>query len=342
MNHIAIDLGGMKSQVCVRGPDGELKLEGKRDTRDLDLFLQKQPKSRVIVESSAEAFKVADAALAAGHEVRVVPSTLSKVLGVGARRTKTDERDARALSEMSCRMEVLPAVHIPSARTRELRSTCTAREALVSARTQLVNSVRGYCRTQLVRLPAGRTETFPQRVRKMLGMRKEGVPSIMERLLLAIEALNTQIAAADEELEQIAQQDATCRRLMTMPGVGPVTAVRYMAAADKIDRFEDAHKMEAYLGLTPGENSSSERQQRTGITKAGPARVRWTLVQAAWCLWRTRPQDRNVLWAVGVAQRRGNRVAIVALARKLAGILFAMWRDGTDYDSHHTPMTRQA
>ena len=116
-----------------------------------------------------------------------------------------------------------------------------------------------------------------------------------------------------------------------------MTAVRFVAAVDQIDRFETAHKVEAYLGLTPGEDSSSMRVRRTGITKAGPPRLRWALVQAAWSLWRTRPTDRNVVWAQEVAKRRGKRVAIVALARKLAGILFAMWRNGTDYNPDHEP-----
>ncbi len=159
MKHIAIDLGGMESQVCVRDPDGSLQLEGKRRTRDLDLFLNGREKSRVIVETSAEAFKVADAALAAGHEVRVVPATLVRVLGVGSRRTKTDARDAQILSEVSCRID-LPSVHIPTQVARERRPLCTLRETLVGARTQLVNSVRGYLRTQLVRVPTGKTETF--------------------------------------------------------------------------------------------------------------------------------------------------------------------------------------
>ncbi len=334
MKHIAIDLGGMESQVCVRDPDGSLQLEGKRRTRDLDLFLNGREKSRVIVETSAEAFKVADAALAAGHEVRVVPATLVRVLGVGSRRTKTDARDAQILSEVSCRID-LPSVHIPTQVARERRSLCTLRETLVSARTQLVNSVRGYLRTQLVRVPTGKTETFPRRIRQMLERRPEGCPLMVERLLVSLDTLNVQIALADQELEQIAEADPICRLLMTTPGVGPVTAVRFVAALDRIDRFESAHKVEAYLGLTPGENSSSMRERRIGITKAGPPQVRWTLTQAAWCLWRTRPQDRNVLWAKEIEKRRGRRIAIVALTRKLAGILFAMWRDRSNYDPAH-------
>jgi transposase len=334
MKHIAIDLGGMESQVCVRDPDGSLQLEGKRRTRDLDLFLKSHEKSRVIVETSAEAFKVADAALAAGHEVRVVPATLVKSLGVGSRRTKTDIRDAEILSEVSCRID-LPSVHIPSEVARHRRSLCALRETLVSARTQLINSVRGYLRTQLVRAPTGNTDTFPHRVRKVLERRPEGCPMMVERLLVSLDTLNDQIALADEELEQLAEADPICQQLMTTPGVGPVTAVRFVAALDRIDRFESAHKVEAYLGLTPGENSSSTRQRRTGITKAGPPQVRWTLTQAAWCLWRTRPQDRNVLWAQEIAKKKGRPIAIVALTRKLAGILFALWRDRSTYDPAH-------
>ena len=111
-----------------------------------------------------------------------------------------------------------------------------------------------------------------------------------------------------------------------------MTAVRFQAAIDNTTRFETAHKVEAYLGLVPGEHSSSDRQRRTGITKAGPPAVRRTLLQAAWSAWRCRPSDPMVEWAKQVEKRRGKHIAVVALARKMAGILFAMWRDGTIYN----------
>ena len=102
-------------------------------------------------------------------------------------------------------------------------------------------------------------------------------------------------------------------------------------------RFRRAHAVAAYLGLTPGEHSSSERQQRTGITKAGPQAVRRALIQAAWSALRTAPDDAMVRWASQIAQRRGRFVAVVALARKMAGVLFAMWRDGTTYRATAMP-----
>jgi transposase len=129
----------------------------------------------------------------------------------------------------------------------------------------------------------------------------------------------------------LALTDERCKRLATVPGVGPVTAVRFVAALDQIGRFQNAHAVESYLGLVPGERSSSETVRHTSITKAGPAQVRWTLVQACWCLRRTRPSDPLVVWSKQVEARRGVALAVVAMARKLAGILFAMWRDGTIY-----------
>jgi transposase len=149
-----------------------------------------------------------------------------------------------------------------------------------------------------------------------------------------IEVLNVQIAEADAEVMSWAEADETCTRLMTVPGVGPLTALRFVAAIDEVGRFENAHQVESYLGLVPGESSSSERQQRLAITKAGPRALRWVLVQAAWAL-RTRCRRPEAiplqLWATRIEQRRGKRTAIIALARKLAGILFAIWRDGSIY-----------
>ena len=331
MEHIAIDLGGMESQICVRSSDGTIIDELRTATRSLARYLRRRPKSRVILETSAEAFAVADQALECGHEVRVVPSTLARSLGVGSRRVKTDRKDAQALSDVSCKVD-LPSVHVPSHVAREYRSMSTARESLVDARTQLVNSVRGYLRTRLGRVKTGAVESFPSRARKALLKQPDGLPEFIERQLLVIEELNAQIEAATAELAAVASHDETCRRLMTVPGVGPVTSVRYVGAVDRVDRFANAHVLESYLGLTPGERSSSQKVRRTGITKAGPAKVRWALVQASWVLMRHRRNDPIVQWADGVMKRRGKRIAIVALSRKLAGILYAMWRDGTEYE----------
>ena len=330
MDHVAIDLGSKESQICIRRADGAIVEEHRAPTKRLPALMARWKPSRIVLETCAEAFHIADAARQAGHEVRVVPATLVKTLGVGARGVKTDRRDAQVLSEVSCRID-LPSVHVPTMLSRELKSLCGAREALIETRTKLINNVRGWLRTQLWRVKTGSTSTFPARVRGHANAGKLELPEHIERQLVVLETLGEQIRSADAQVKRIALTHPVCQRLMTTPGAGPVTAVRFLAALDDVTRFPTAHQLQSYLGLTPGEHSSSETERKTGITKAGPRELRRTLVQAAWTVMRSCPNEPMTRWAQQIAERRGRFIAVVALARKLSGILFAMWRDGTSY-----------
>jgi len=332
MEHIAIDLGGKKSRICVRDDKGTILEERNYPTERLSSYLKKRPGSQVVLETCSEAFAIADQAKQLGHKVTVVPATLVKELGVGSRGVKTDKKDAQVLSQVSSRVD-LPSVHIPSGQAREWKALCSSRDCLVASRTKLINHVRGWLRTQLVHVRSGGVQTFSQRVEEELLNRPDGMPMYIHRELQSIKMLNEQIAEADKELDEITAQETRFRNLMTVPGVGPVTALRFVATVDDVGRFRRAHALQSYLGLTPGENSSSMRERKTSITKAGAPEVRWLLVQAAWCAWRTRPGDPMVKWANQVASRRGIQIAIVALSRKLSGILYAILRDGSQYQS---------
>jgi len=120
---------------------------------------------------------------------------------------------------------------------------------------------------------------------------------------------------------------------MSAPGVGPVTALAFVAALDEVTRFSSAHQVGSYLGLVPSEYSSGDRQHRGRITKRGNSRMRSLLVEAGWRIMRSRRSECAAMraWAMQIAARRGKRIAVVALARRLSGILYAMWRDGNEY-----------
>ena len=326
MEHLAIDLGGKESQICVRTATGQILEERRCPTAALPGYLASRPRSRVIVETCSEAFLVADAAATAGHEVRVVPATLVRQLGVGARGVKSDQRDAQVLSEVSCRID-LPSVHVPSARAREWKTLSGMREGLVQARTQLINTVRGWLRGTGQRVRSGDASTFADRVRTL----PTPCPSYVARQLDAIAALTVAVADAERDLRRQVRDEPLLQRLTTIPGIGPTTAIRFVAALDDVHRFRGAHAVAAYLGLVPGEHSSGARQRRTGITKAGPRAVRWCFVQAAWAARRRRRRDGLQTWVDAIEHRRGTPIAILALARKLAGIAYAVWRDGTVY-----------
>ena len=152
-------------------------------------------------------------------------------------------------------------------------------------------------------------------------------------LVAVLAPLQGEIDAADDRLSALAAADPGIRRLMSVPGVGPVTAAAFVAALDDVTRCATARHAAAYLGLVPREWSSGEQLRRGAITKAGSPRARSLLVEAAWCITRSKRADLEPLrtWAARIAQQRGPRVALVALARRLAGILYALWRDGTDF-----------
>lgn len=197
-----------------------------------------------------------------------------------------------------------------------------------------ITRIQSLMRREGCRLRTGAPETFLTRVAELA--LPPALITVIAPLVELLGPINKQIEALDEELERIVAADEVLRHLTTVPGVGPVTATAFVATVDDVTRFRGAHHVEAYLGLVPSEWSSSEVQRRGHITKAGNGRMRWLLVQAAWCILRRRKRLETVAlrdWAEGIAGRRGRAIAAVALARRLAGILFAMWRDGTVYDA---------
>ncbi len=331
MEHIAIDVGGRKSYVVIRSAQGEVMMSRSVETDALGAFLEKRSRSRVLLETCAESFAIADEAIALGHDVRVLPSDKVRILGVGHHGKKTDRRDAEALSQASV-MTDLKGVHIPSAQSRQLKAKLAARDALVSCRVVLMNTCRGILRCSRIGIKASTPKSFAKKVRADFARRELAVPAELERALVCVLTLEEQIQSATDELDEFSQKNEVCRILRTAPGVGPVVSVAFLATIDGVERFAGAHALESYLGLVPGIDASSTYLRRTGITKAGSDRMRWLLVQAAWQAVIRRGRDPMVLWAKEIMLRKGMRIGIVALARKLAGVLYAMWRDGTDYD----------
>jgi transposase len=151
-------------------------------------------------------------------------------------------------------------------------------------------------------------------------------------LLAMLEHLEPQIVEVEKRLETECAKEPAHQLLKTAPGVGSVVAGAFISVIDKPTRFQHAHQVEAYLGLVPSENTSGKRRLGS-ITKQGNSYLRSVLVQGAWAILRQRGgTDPLKLWADAVKNRRGKRIAVVAVARRLAGILWAMWRDKTVYE----------
>jgi transposase len=157
----------------------------------------------------------------------------------------------------------------------------------------------------------------------------------MAPLVATLTVAQQQLAAVDAEIAEIAGGDSIIRLCATAPGVAVIVAATFVSVIDEARRFRDAHAVSAYLGLVPGESTTGGKDKpRLGaITKHGNAHARRMLVQSAWQILRAGDADDPLRrWAQHLAETRGKKVAAVALARKLAGVLWAMWRDGTVYD----------
>jgi len=224
------------------------------------------------------------------------------------------------------------AAHRTSERQRRVRAQLSVREALVRTRSRYISLIGALCRREGLRLPTGSSEAFITRVEQ--AELPECLRAEIEPLLQVMRAVDEQIEQADQRLAEIVKEDQVVKRLCTAPGVGPVTAVTLAATLDSARRFSGAKQVRCYLGLVPREHSSGERKLRGKISKAGNKRARSLLVEAAWTIMRSKRTETRALreWTAKVAARRGKRIAAVALARRLAGILYAMWRDETEYD----------
>jgi transposase len=221
-----------------------------------------------------------------------------------------------------------------------VRALLVVRDNLVRTRIRQVQVLRALTRREGLRVRSGKTTTFEARLREL--ELPEWLQGIVAPVVVAMDEVNRQLAVVDRGLVEVAGRDPVVQRLDTVPGVGPVTAIAYVATLDQVERFAGPHQVECYLGLVPREWSSGEQQRKGRITKAGSSRVRWLLVEAAWSILRSRKAHSQVLreWAERIAVRRGRRTAVVAMARRLAGILYAMWRDGTEYDPSLRPRRR--
>ncbi len=332
MEYGAIDLHTKESAIRIIDENGAVVFERRIATTRARLteVFGRRARLRILLESGTGSEWVAQHLEGLGHEVIVADPNYAPMYGQRTRRIKTDRRDVAALAEAN-RLGIYRAAHRVSAPQREVRRRLRVRDQLVQMRRQAINLLRAQLRSEGVRVPTGAAETFAARFRASEA--SAAVREAMAPLLELLAALAPLLGQAERWTRQAAQADPVARRLMTAPGVGPVVALAFQATVDDVGRFATPGAVTAFLGLVPREDSSGERQRKGAITKAGPSRMRVLLIQSAWHLWRS-PAGSATLhaWARRLGERRGRRIAVVALARRLARILWAMWRDGRDFE----------
>jgi transposase len=251
---------------------------------------------------------------------------------LGARTNKNDRNDARGIARMM-QAGLYKEVHVKSEESCARKVLLGSRRQLVGQRQQLKGTVRGLLKIYGHTLGKGLGgEHFAGSVRKCLEGMDTAVRVAITALLDTLAAVGRSLAALDKKLHAVAGKDATCRRLMTIPGVGAVTAMTYLSAVDDPRRFEQSETVGAYMGLTPRQYASGEVNRHGSISRMGPAECRHMLYEAAQALlMRCRQQSALKKWGLKLMKKKGRKKAVVAVARKLSIIMHRMLMDGTEF-----------
>lgn len=247
-------------------------------------------------------------------------------------RNKTDARDAETLAQI-VRMGWYREARVKSYAAHAVRHLVGARAQLMGIAIDLSNQVRSTLKTFGLMAGKGAGRSFENRVRELIAERPS-VAVIVEPLLSAWRAVRAQIGVLDRRLIALAKGDATCRLLMTCPGVGVIVATSFTAAIEAPEHFRSSRAVGAYLGLTPARHQSGEVDRSGGISRRGDRLMRTYLFEAAASLLvRVRQDSALKAWGRALAQRMGFKHAAVAVARKLAVVLHAMWRTRTPFQA---------
>jgi transposase len=235
---------------------------------------------------------------------------------------KTDRNDARGIAQMM-RVGLYRPVHVKTLRSQKLRMLLTHRKLLQSKAIAIDNDLRG--KVGMV----GKVK-FEARIKELV----ENIPDLavlVEPLLIVRRVLREQFVIQHRRLLAIVRDDEVCRRLMTVPGVGPVVSLTYRATVDVPARFHKSKSVGAVFGLTCAKYQSGEVEWSGRISRCGDEMMRTMLYEAAQSMLRSKKWSWLKAWAMQIARRRGMKKAIVALARRLAVIMHRIWVDGTEF-----------
>ncbi len=344
MTTVAVDLAKEVFQVALANRAGRV-IERRRLTRRqfTRLFDELSRGTRVVMEACGTAHYWGREAQARGLEVRLLPPQYVRPY---VRRNKTDRADCDALLEADRCGEIRP-VPVKSVEQQSLQAVHRIRTQWQTTRVARINGIRGLLAEHGYVLARG-ARTVLSRVTTLLADPETTLPAMLRQSLTAVmkevRTLEARIDAVDRQLAKVATSHPVAARLQTIPGVGVLTATALVASVQHIEAFSKGRQFASWLGLTPRESSSGSRRTLGQVSKRGDVHLRCLLVHGARAVLRCallaearRPHRLTPFqqWALTTAQRRGRRKATVAVANKLARVVWAVWRREDPF--HATP-----
>ncbi|CAN7658919.1 IS110 family transposase [Phyllobacterium sp. LjRoot231] len=334
MKHYAgLDVSLKETSVCIVDETGAICCEIKVTSHPEDLVQTLKDPAWQLVRIGLEAGPLSQwlfSGLVEADLPTICIETRHTKAFLKARVNKTDRNDARGIAQMM-RVNLFRPVHVKTLASQRRRALLTARKLLQEKAIAIENDIRGLLRNFGLKVGVVGTVGFDHRIRELIDDLPE-LGGIMEPLLAARQKLRETFMTLHRKLLSIVRKDEACQRLMTIPGIGPVSALAFISTIDVPARFRSSRAVGPALGLTPVLNQSGESHRVGRISLCGDAMMRALLYEAAQVmLSRVKKWSWLKAWAMNVAKRRGRQKAIVALARRLAVIMHRMWSDGTEF-----------
>jgi transposase len=335
--YVGLDISMKETVICIVNDKGEVVHRGKSktDPEKIAYHLNKVTKTnqkieKIGLESGCLSYWLVDELQKLGLKTICIDARKMATL-LSVQVNKTDANDAQGIAEaMRCGM--YKEVCQKSQQAIELGTLLQCRRTLVQQRVQLINSIRGFLKTYGIRLGSCGGKEFPGKIRAllpgMLMLAREGIESLVN----CYEKLSEEIKRLDGKIEAVAKEDEDVQRLMTVPGVGIITAMSFKIEIDDPQRFKKSKDVGAYLGMTPRQYSSGETKRQGRISKCGSSEVRSLLTEAGLvCLTRTKKWSKVKAWGLKIMRKHGAKKAAVAIGRKLAVIMHRMLIEKTDF-----------
>ena len=329
-----LDVSQQETQICVVSDDGEVLFEGKCSTEpgEIAKSLKKHASGlvRAVLETGSMSGWLTKELEKAG--IPAVCICARQAHGVlKGKPHKSDRNDALMLARMA-HANLLTPVYVRSVDAHEKKALVKIRGRLVSTRAAMVNAIRGHLKPFGIRLGKVKASDFERRVLELAA----DFPHLRAGLdsLLTIRArLSEEIELLDDRLLALAKEDAVCRSLMTLPSVGALAAVTYTSVIDDPGRFKNSAQIANYLGLTPRRYQSGETDYSGRISKTGDTVLRHLLYECANILIAIVKKDCALKrWAMQLQERVGAKKARTAVARKLAVLMYKVWKSGEEFD----------
>jgi transposase len=331
---IAVDLAKSVFEVAVSQRAGKVASRHRLTRKQFRKFFANRREATVLLEACGSSHYWGREIRRQGHDVVLLPPQYVRPY---VRRDKTDRADAKGLLEAYRNEEIRP-VPVKSMDQQALMMLHRTRSAWVGARTARINMVRGFLRELGVVIPLGACRVVPA-LHSLLDESETVVPARVRPMLISLAEEITELAervrSVEKTLKGLNEQIPLVAQLQTIPGIGLLTATALVAMVGDIGRFRSGRHFASYLGLTPREYSSGGTRRLGKISKRGDAYLRTLLIHGARAVLRWGRQktkaDRLERWGLKVEERRGHHRAVVAVANKMARIVWALWSRDQEY-----------